>query len=122
MASESISKSVVWQLLGKFALQGVAFFTTPIFTRILSPANYGTIALYTSWSSILMVILSLQTYGAIATARIKFSKDEMPAYLSSTLSISIIAYLIFFILIICFRNFFANLFKLDKILVSILLI
>lgn len=122
MTTESISKSVVWQLLGKFALQGVAFFTTPIFTRILSPENYGTITLYTSWSSILTVLLSLQTYGAIATARIKFSKDEMPAYLSSTLSISIVAYLVFFILIICFRSFFTNLFKLDKTLLSILLI
>ena len=122
MVTESISKSVIWQLLGKFALQGVAFFTTPIFTRILSPENYGTIALYMSWLSILTVILSLQTHGAIATARIKFSKNEIPAYLSSTLSVSIVAYFIFFILIICFRDFFANLFKLDKILVSILLI
>ena len=108
MVTESISKSVIWQLLGKFALQGVAFFTTPIFTRILSPEKYGTIALYTSWSSILTVILSLQTYGAIATARIKFSKSEMPAYLSSTLSISIVAYLIFFYFNYLFSKFFCK--------------
>lgn len=122
MASESISKSVIWQLIGKFALQGVAFFTTPIFTRILTPENYGTIALYTSWSSILMVILSLQTFGAIATARIRFSKEEMPAYLSSTLSISVIAYAIFFCVIIGFRVFFSKLFGLDETLVSLLLL
>ena len=122
MASESISKSVVWQLVGKFALQGVAFFTTPIFTRILTPDNYGIIALYTSWSSILMVVLSLQTYGAIATARIRFSKEEMPSYLSSTLTISVLAYLVFFILFISFRQFVSKLLKLDEILVSILLI
>lgn len=122
MSSESISKSVIWQLIGKFALQGVAFFTTPIFTRILTPENYGTIALYTSWSSILMVILSLQTFGAIATARIRFSKEEMPAYLSSTLSISVIAYAIFFCVIIGFRGFFSKLFGLDETLVSLLLL
>lgn len=122
MASESISKSVIWQLLGKFALQGVAFFTTPIFTRILTPENYGTIALYTSWSSILMVVLSLQTYGSIATARIRFSKEEMPAYLSSTLSISVIAYVVFFCVIIAFRSSFAQLLGLDETLVTLLLI
>lgn len=122
MASESISKSVIWQLIGKFALQGVAFFTTPIFTRILTPENYGTIALYTSWSSILMVILSLQTFGSIATARIRFSKEEMSAYLSSTLSISVIAYAVFFCVIIAFRGVFAKLFGLDETLVSLLLI
>ena len=122
MSSESISKSVIWQLIGKFALQGVAFFTTPIFTRILTPENYGTIALYTSWSSILMVILSLQTFGSIATARIRFSKEEMPAYLSSTLSISVIAYAVFFCVIIAFRGVFSKLFGLDETLVSLLLI
>lgn len=122
MASESISKSVIWQLIGKFALQGVAFFTTPIFTRILTPENYGTIALYTSWSSILMVVLSLQTYGSIATARIRFTKEEMPAYLSSTLSISVIAYTVFFCVILAFRGIFAKLFGLDETLVSLLLL
>ena len=122
MASESISKSVIWQLIGKFALQGVAFFTTPIFTRILTPENYGTIALYTSWSSILMVVLSLQTYGSIATARIRFTKEEMLAYLSSTLSISVIAYAVFFCIILAFRGTFAKLFGLDETLVSLLLL
>ena len=122
MASESISKSVIWQLIGKFALQGVAFFTTPIFTRILTPENYGTIALYTSWSSILMVVLSLQTYGSIATARIRFTKEEMPAYLSSTLTISVIAYIVFFCIILVFRSSFAKLFGLDEPLVTLLLL
>lgn len=122
MASESISKSVIWQLIGKFALQGVAFFTTPIFTRILTPENYGTIALYNSWSSILMVILSLQTYGSIATARIRFSKEEMPAYLSSTLSISVITYLFAFCVIIFFRDFFVRLFGINQLLVILLII
>ena len=122
MISESISKSVIWQLIGKLALQGVAFFTTPIFTRILTPENYGTIALYTSWSSILMVILSLQTYGSIATARIRFTTEEMPAYLSSTLSISVVVYALFFCVIIAFQGVFAKLFGLDEILVPLLLI
>ena len=122
MSSESISKSVTSQLIGKFALQGVAFLTTPIFTRILTPDDYGIIALYTSWSSILMVVLSLQTYGSIATARLKFSSEEIPSYLSSTLSISVIVYAFFFCVIIIFRSTFAILFKLDETLISILLL
>lgn len=104
MASESISKSVVWQLVGKFTLQGIAFFTTPVFTRILTPDDYGTISLYTSWTSILMVILSLQTYGSIQTARIKFPKEEMHRYLSSIMTLSLIAYAVFFVVILIFKK------------------
>lgn len=48
MASKSISKSIVWQLIGKFALQGISFFTAPIFTRLLTPDDYGYTALYHS--------------------------------------------------------------------------
>ena len=71
MASKSISKSVMWQLAGKFALQGIAFFTVPIFTRILSPEDYGYTALYSSWSTILSLIIGMQTSGSIGNARIK---------------------------------------------------
>lgn len=122
MASESISKSVVWQLVGKFALQGIAFFITPIFTRILTPDDYGTITLYTSWSSILMVVLSLQTYGSIQTARIKFPKEEVHRYLSSTMTLSLITYAISFVIILIFRRFFSALFHLDENLTVLLII
>ena len=71
MGSKSISKSVVWQLSGKFALQGIAFFTTPIFTRLLTPADYGYTALYASWLSILSLIIGLQVEGSIGNARLE---------------------------------------------------
>jgi O-antigen/teichoic acid export membrane protein len=92
MASKTISKSVVWQLIGKFALQGIAFFTTPIFTRLLSPSDYGYTSLYMSWSSILCLFIGLQTYGSIQNSLIKFEGDERDRYFSSIMSISVLSF------------------------------
>ena len=95
MASESVSKSVVWQLAGKFALQGIAFFTAPIFTRLLSPEDYGYTALYASWVSIVSLFIGLMTYGSIVNARIKYEKSQINGYLSSIMSLSVISFLVF---------------------------
>ena len=92
MASKSISKSVIWQLAGKFALQGIAFITTPIFTRLLSTEDYGYAALYTSWLSVITLITGLCVYGSIANARIKYGEEKLDGYLSSIMTISLLSF------------------------------
>lgn len=117
MASKSISKSVIWQLAGKFALQGIAFFTTPIFTRLLSKADYGYTTLYMSWASILGLILGLQTSGSFQNALLKFNKDEQEKYYSSIMSISLISFVLCLICAVLFNDFLAKLLEIRNDLV-----
>lgn len=120
MASKSVSKSVIWQLVGKFALQGIAFFTTPIFTRILTPEDYGYTALYGSWESILSLMIGLQTLKAIGNARIKYESEKMAGFLSSIMTISVISFGILFVASIIFNDFFASILGIRKDLVVLL--
>lgn len=122
MATKSISKSVIWQLTGKFALQGIAFFTTPIFTRLLSPEDYGYTALYGSWVSIVTLIVGLQTYGSIGNARIKYAEKEVNKYLSSIMSISLISFFIIFSFCFLFRKWLSNIFEIRQDLVILVVI
>lgn len=121
MASKSISKSVIWQLLGKFLLQGIAFFTTPIFTRILTTEDYGYTALYYSWLSIFSLIIGLQTHGSIANARIREDID-MDLYLSSIMTISSFSFLILLILSLIFNKTLSNLLSIKHYHLSLLMI
>ena len=98
----SISNNATWQLIGKFFLQGIIFFTTPIFTRILTPADYGITSLFNTWVSICTLLIGLQTYGTIGNARLKFVKEEFNKYLSSILTISVISFVILLVVSICF--------------------
>ena len=122
MASKSISKSVIWQLTGKFALQGIAFFTAPIFTRLLNPEDYGYTALYSSWCSIFCLIIGLMTHGSIQNARVKYEEKEINSYLSSVLSISVISFSILFIIGFILKTQLAKIFSLNENLVVLAII
>lgn len=122
MASETVSKSVIWQLTGKFFLQGIAFFTAPVFTRLLSPEDYGYTALYSSWCSIFTLAIGLMTYGSIQNARMKYERREMDGYLSSVLSISIISFSICLLFGGVFRNFLSMLFGIRQDIVILVII
>ena len=108
MASRSISKSVIWQLGGKFALQGIAFFTTPIFTRLLAPSDYGYTALYASWLAILSLIEGLQVAGSIGNARLEYGEEKLPEYLSCIMSVSALSFFIILAISIIFHNYLAS--------------
>ena len=122
MSTNSISKSVIWQLAGKFALQGVYFITTPIFTRILKPADYGYTALYTSWLSIFSLIIGLQAFGSIGNARIKFGEENINSYASSIMSISVLSFFIVLPIGYIFRKDFSFLLRMRIDLVILVIL
>ncbi|MBQ9504828.1 MAG: oligosaccharide flippase family protein, partial [Lachnospiraceae bacterium] len=45
-------RSGVWYTLSNFLLQGIAFITTPIFTRLMTKSDFGSFSNYTAWLSI----------------------------------------------------------------------
>jgi O-antigen/teichoic acid export membrane protein len=89
---KSISRVFVWQVAGKFVLQGISFFTAPVFTRLLTPSDYGQVAVYGAWVSLFSLFIGLQTRGSIANAKIKYNDDKIDAYLSSIMVISVISF------------------------------
>ena len=68
MDNISIKKASLFYLFGTLFNKGIGFITTPIFTRILSISDYGTITTYTSWFSMLSVVFSLALYMGIRAA------------------------------------------------------
>lgn len=119
---KSISKVILWQIGSKFLLQGIAIITTPIFTRLLSTADYGKLTNYEAWLSIFGIIAGLQTYGTIANAKIKYQKSEFYSYTSSIFSISLIAYAVIIFMSIIFKNGIGILLKIESKMVPIMFI
>lgn len=84
----SANQLAFFNILGPIILNGVNFFTVPIFTRLLGAENYGIISLYTTWVQILTIVMGLQTCGTISAARVHIDEKEHDAYYSSILSLS----------------------------------
>lgn len=72
------NKTAVFNILGPIILNGISFFTIPIFTRLLGPEQYGVVAVYTTWVGIFP--LSLVSRSREASGRpwsITRKRDEV---------------------------------------------
>ena len=55
---ESVKATLVFAI-ASFATSGINYLTTPIFTRLLTGAEYGTVSVYNSWYAIVRVLASM---------------------------------------------------------------
>lgn len=63
--------------------KGISFITTPIFTRLLTTAEYGTYNVFQSWYQILSIFMTLNlSYGVFNNAMMKYEGDRN-RYMSS---------------------------------------
>ena len=84
-----IFSSVIYMLV-IFFQSGVNLITTPIFSRILTTADYGITSTYASWYNILTIFITLNlSAGVYNNALIDFEKDR-DKVTASFLSISIL--------------------------------
>ncbi len=88
-------------LIADFFNNAIAFLTIPIFTRILTPSDYGLVSVFNSYVRIFSIVLGFNIHGAIF--RRFFEKEgEYPSFIGSNLIFLII--IDGFILFIFFLN------------------
>lgn len=98
----------------------LSFITLPLFTRILTPEQYGIHSVYTSWYSILSIFLTLNlAYGSFSTAMVRFEK-ERNAYIAAIQNICFVLCLIFLAIYLPFTNFWNAIFGLPTPLVCVM--
>lgn len=97
----NVNKTVVLNACSATILQGVTFFTTPIFTRMLGATQYGMFSVFNSWMLIVTCIMGLGVSNTLGVGRYQF-KNTYYEFRSSillfgsfiSLGISIIAMLL----------------------------
>ena len=78
-----VKKATLWITFCSFLQRGLSFITVPIFTRLLSTADYGSVSVYQSWEMVATYLATLGvTYGGFNNGMIKF-KDDREGYTTS---------------------------------------
>ncbi len=72
-----------WFLVCAFLQKGISFITTPIFTRLLSTAEYGQYGVFNSWLGILTGLVTLNLYYGVYTRGLIKFEDERKVFSSS---------------------------------------
>ena len=120
LTGTSANQLAFFNMLGPIILNGVNFFTVPVFTRMLGTENYGVVSLYTTWVQVLTIVMGIQTCGTIAAARVHIDKKELDAFYSSILSLSCLVSAVLTVLIVIFINPIAAFMQFNKIVVLLI--
>lgn len=69
---KKVNKTILYNISSTILLQGISFFTIPIFTRVLGTEQYGFFSVFNSWVLILTCIMGGGVGSALGTGRYKF--------------------------------------------------
>lgn len=100
----NINKVALFNMLGPIVLNGLSFFTMPVFTRLLGTVNYGLYTNYLSYYSILAVIIGFQAAGAIAPISVYYSGKERDRCFSNVTVMGLVSAAAIGLLIILFAD------------------
>jgi len=114
-------KSGIWYTASSFLVKSIGFITTPIFTRLLTKAEFGAYNNYTSWLSIVTIFVTLDLEATLISARFDF-KDKFDEYILSVLSLSTLSAFIWFAIANAFYEPIGNFLSLDRIYINTMLV
>ena len=96
-------KSSIWYTVANVTLRAVAIITTPIYTGMLSNADYGRANTFNSWIDVFNVFACLCVVYSIGRAKLDF-KDKFDEYMSALQGLSSSFGFVLLILAFIFRE------------------
>lgn len=77
------AKAAIWFMLCSILQKGIALITTPIFTRILSPEDFGLYTVYLSWADIIIIFVTLRLEMSVFSKGMSRYRDNRSGYVAS---------------------------------------
>ncbi len=94
-------RSGMWFTACNIITKSIGFFTTPIFTRLLTKSEFGDFNNFTTWTGIILLVTSLNLESSMIRARFDF-KDDLDSYVVSMGCLSAVSTLFWFVLVLIF--------------------
>lgn len=108
-----------WYTSSNILVKSLAFITTPIFTRLLTQEEYGAFSNYASWTSIFVILTTLNTESTLISAKFDY-KSRLNQYVLSILSLSTFSTLIWMLVSSIFINTMSEILNLKPLYVELI--
>jgi len=115
LLNNRIVKAGSWYTVTNFLIKGITFLTIPIFTSLLTTAEYGLTNIYLSWVNIVAILLSFELYTILGRAKSDL-KEEYDEFHSSAMFFSIIVLVIFVVISVVLEDILLNITGLSRFL------
>lgn len=107
MENNKAMKAGIGYTIGNILIKGINFLTLPLFSRLMSPSEFGVFNLFISYDAIISILISLAMHTSLRNAKYKF-ENKIDNYISSISILYFINSLILLFLILIFRNSISN--------------
>ncbi|MFZ3013344.1 MAG: oligosaccharide flippase family protein, partial [Nitrospira sp.] len=87
--NDHLRKSISWLACSKVVVQGISLLSTLTVARLLTPDNYGVMALSAFWTSSLLVVSELGAGAAVIQFQ-NLKKQELNILFGFTTSLSLL--------------------------------
>lgn len=91
MISNRLAGHAAIYTLSNFTVAGVPFLLLPILTRVLDPAAYGMIAMFSLVVAFMLVGVGLNVHGAITVRYFDSFSFDIPKYVSTAIAILVVS-------------------------------
>lgn len=114
-------KAGIWYVISSVLVKAIVVITTPLFTRIMSVEEFGTVATFTSWYSMLLVFCTLNLNYSIGRAKLDFP-GCLNDYIATIQLVSAGVVGLLFVGVLFFLEPIADLLELSPLMVILLMI
>lgn len=111
-----------WFLICAFLQRGISVITTPIFTRLLSTAEYGQYNVFNSWLNILTVFVTLKLSSGVYTRGLVKFEREANVFASSLQGLTLMLVIIWTVIYLLMKDFWNEVFSLTTVQVLAMLL
>ena len=101
----SQNATTILNILSTVILQGLAFISSPYFSRTLGTANFGIVSVYTTWVQVVSIIFGLRINGVLIMGQNEYPEEKQKGFQSSIMFLSIAAYAFFSLITIGVTGF-----------------
>lgn len=108
-------RATMWFFVCSVLQRGISTITTPIFTRLLTTAEYGQFSTFNSWLSICQIIVTLSLSLGVYTMGIVKFKEEEKVFTSSLQGLNLVLCLGWTGIYLLSRDFWNGLFDLTTV-------
>lgn len=116
--AKTVIKAGIWYTISSFLTKGVAFITTPIFTRLLSSNDYGEYNNFVAWAGIIAIVSTMEMHATVNRAR--YDYDNLDGYLSSVAITGTIVTTVLWGVVQLFPSFFTKFFSMEMKYINLL--